>query len=244
VTVRVLFFAYLKDVTGTPTVDLALADGARVRDALAAIVARWPDIETQLVRIPVVADGRVVDLDAPLADGAELAWLPPVGGGDDGDAADLDAVGNGPGVVRAILTDAPLDVARLISEVSAPTCGGITSFVGVVRAVDEGRPVVALTYEAYDRVAQEQIAAVAREALQRWPTARIALEHRTGRLVVGEASVAIAVACPHRAEAFACCRHLIDRVKEAVPVWKREEGQAPADARWLPGHDYRPADDT
>jgi len=77
-----------------------------------------------------------------------------------------------------------------------------------------------------------------------WPTARIALEHRTGRLVVGEASVAIAVACPHRAEAFACCRHLIDRVKEAVPVWKREEGQAPGDARWLPGHDYRPAEES
>jgi len=162
VTVRVLFFAYLKDVTGTPTVDLTLPDGARVRHALAAIVARWPDLEMQLVRIPVVADGRVVDLDAPLADGAELAWLPPVGGGDAGDVADLDAVGDGPGVVRAILTDAPLDVARLISEVNAPTCGGIASFVGVVRAVDDGRPVVALTYEAYDRVAQEQIAGVAR----------------------------------------------------------------------------------
>ena len=234
-TVRVLFFAYLKDVTGTPAVDLELPDGARVRNALAAIVARWPDLETQLVRIPVVADGRVVDLDAPLADGAEVAWLPPVGGGDAGD--------DRPGVLCARVTAEPLDVARLISEVSAPTCGGIASFVGVVRAVDEGRPVVALTYEAYDRVAQEQIGAVAREAARRWPTARIALEHRTGRLVVGEASVAIAVACPHRAEAFACCRHLIDRVKEAVPVWKREEGQAPGDTRWLPGHDYRPAED-
>lgn len=236
-TVRVLFFAYLKDVTGTPAVDLALPAGARVRDALAALVLRWPELETQLVRIPVVADGRVVELDAALKDGAEIAWLPPVGGGDAGDAG-------APGVVCARLTAEALDVARLVSEVGAPSCGGIVSFVGVVRAVDEGRPVVALAYEAYDRVAQEQLMAVAREAARLWPMARLALEHRTGRLVVGEASVAIAVACPHRAEAFACCRHLIDRVKEAVPVWKREEGASPGDARWLPGHDYRPADES
>jgi molybdopterin synthase catalytic subunit len=241
VTVRVLFFAYLKDVTGTPALDLALLDGARVRDALAAVVARWPALDAQLVRIPVVLDGRVVELDAELKDGAELAWLPPVGGGA---AGAHESESRGPGVLVARLTEEPLDVARLIREVSAPTCGGIASFVGIVRATDAGRPVLALTYEAYDRVAAAQIAAVAREAAVRWPDARIALEHRTGRLVVGEASVAIAVACPHRAEAFACCRHLIDRVKEAVPIWKREEGPSPGDvARWLPGHAYRPADD-
>ena len=77
-----------------------------------------------------------------------------------------------------------------------------------------------------------------REVVRRWPDARIAVQHRAGRLVVGEVSVAIAVACPHRAEAFACCRHVIDRVKEAVPIWKREE--SPDGARWLEGHDYKP----
>ncbi len=200
-TVRVLFFAYLKDVTGTPAFDLQLLEGARVTDALAAVVTRWPALDAQLVRIPVVLDGRVVEPDALLTDGAELAWLPPVGGG----AAAADE----PGVRLARLTEER-----------------------------------ALTYEAYDRVAAAQIAAVAREASARWPDARIALEHRTGRLVVGEASVAIAVACPHRAEAFACCRYLIDRVKEAVPIWKREEGPSPGGvARWLPGHAYRPTDD-
>jgi len=240
VTVRVLFFAYLKDVTGTPALDLALPAGARVSDALAALVARWPALDAQLVRIPVVLDGRVVELAAELKDGAELAWLPPVGGG----APDAIRPGpDDPGVLVARLTEEPLDIARLMAEVNAPTCGGIASFLGVVRATDGGRPVLALTYEAYDRVAATQLLAVAREASVRWPFARIALEHRTGRLVVGEASVAIAVACPHRAEAFACCRHLIDRVKEAVPIWKREEGASPDDARWLPGHAYRPADD-
>ena len=227
-TVHVLFFAYLRDFTGTPRVELEVPDGATARDVWRLLAARWPDLEHQLVRLPVVVDGHVVDLDAVVPAGAEVVWLPPVGGGSDG-----------PGVLRARLTAEPLDPARLVSEVSAPSCGGIVLFVGEVRAEDDGRAVRALTYDAYDTLAAGQLAAVAAEAAGRWPTARIALEHRTGRLVVGEASVAIAVACPHRADAFACCRFLIDRLKEAVPIWKREEG---ADgARWLPGHDYRPA---
>jgi len=227
-TVKVLFFAYLRDVTKTPSVQLNLPIGATVGDAWLALNARWPELEHQLVKIPIVLDGKVVDLDAPLGDGAELAWLPPVGGGSDG-----------PGVVRAELTHEPLDLARLVSEVSAASCGGIAAFVGVVRDHDEGRRVVALEYDAYDRLAQEQVMAVASEASAKWPDARIAVQHRAGRLVVGEASVAIAVACPHREEAFACCRHVIDRVKEAVPIWKREEGEG--GARWLEGHDYKPA---
>jgi molybdopterin synthase catalytic subunit/molybdopterin converting factor small subunit len=226
VTVRVLFFAYLRDVTKTPAIDLEIPAGATVRDVWTALSKRWPDLEHQLVRIPIVLDGKVVDLDAPVSDGSELVWLPPVGGGAPAGC-----------VVRAELTREPLDLARLVSEVSAPTCGGISSFLGVVRNQDDGRTVVALEYDAYDRLALAQLQAVAEEALGRWPEARIAVQHRAGRLVVGEASVAIAVASPHRAEAFACCHHVIDRIKEAVPIWKREESDA--GARWLEGHDYR-----
>lgn len=227
--VRVLFFAYLRDITKTPAVELEVAEGATVRDVWVELSRRWPDLEHQLVRIPIVLDGRVVDADAKVSDGAEVVWLPPVGGGSGSGA-----------VVRAELTREALDLARLVSEVSAPNCGGIASFLGVVRDLDEGRKVVALEYDAYDRLAASQIRAVADEALARWPEARIAVQHRAGRLVVGEASVAIAVASPHREEAFACCRHVIDRVKEAVPIWKREEGEG--GDRWLEGHDYRPAD--
>ena len=232
-TVRVLFFAYLRDFTGTPRVELEVKDGATARDVWAALAARWPDLEHQLVRLPVVVDGTVVDLDRVIPAGAEVVWLPPVGGGSGG----LE----GGGVVEARLTPDPLDAARLLARVRAPSCGGIALFVGEVRAEDEGRAVRALTYDAYGSLAQAQLHAVAQEAARRWPAARIALEHRTGRLVVGEASVAIAVACPHRADAFDCCRFLIDRLKEAVPIWKREEGEG--GERWLPGHDYRPAGD-
>ena len=226
-TVRVLWFAYLRDVTKTPAVELSFPDGASVGDAFKEVVRRWPELEQQLFRIPMVLDGKVVDATAPMRDGSELVWLPPVGGGAGAGA-----------VVRAELTREPLDLLRLVSEVSDPSCGGIASFLGVVRNLDEGRTVVALEYDAYDALALTQLRAVADEALARWPDARIAVQHRAGRLVVGEASVAIAVACPHRAEAFACCRHVIDRVKEAVPIWKREE--SPEGARWLEGHDYKP----
>lgn len=227
--VSVLFFAYLRDFTGTPRVELEVPDGATARDLWRELNARWPDLEHQLVRLPVVVDGTVVDLDAVVPDGAEVVWLPPVGGGS----------GGGPGVLRAGLTAEPLDAARLVAEVSDPACGGIVLFVGEVRQEDAGREVIALTYDAYDTLARAQLRAVADEAAARWPEARIALEHRTGRLVVGEASVAIAVACPHRADAFACCRFVIDRLKEAVPIWKREEA-AEGGSRWIAGHDYRP----
>jgi molybdopterin synthase catalytic subunit len=233
-TVTVLFFAYLRDFTGTPQVELEVPDGATPRQIWAILAGQWPALEDQLLRLPIVVDGKVVDLDAVVPEGAEIVWLPPVGGGapDPGD----------PGVLRAELTAAPLDPARLLSEAQASGCGGIVLFVGEVRAEDEpGRRLVALEYQAYDALAAGQLRAVADEAAARWPMARIALAHRTGRLSVGEASVAIAVACLHRADAFACCRHLIDRLKEAVPIWKREIDED--GGRWLEGHAYRPAAD-
>jgi molybdopterin synthase catalytic subunit len=235
-TVTVLFFAYLRDFTGTPQVELEVPDGATPRQIWALLAREWPPLEDQLLRLPIVVDGKVVDLDAVVPEGAEIVWLPPVGGG----APDPAPAADEPGVVRAELTAAALDPARLLSEVQAPSCGGIVVFVGEVRAEDEpGRRLVALEYQAYAPLAADQLRAIAEEGAARWPTARIALAHRTGRLVVGEASVAIAVACPHRADAFACCRHLIDRLKEAVPIWKRE---IDADGgRWLEGHAYRPA---
>ena len=228
-TITVLFFAYLRDFTGTPQVELEVPEGITARAVWGLLAEQWPELETQLIRLPVVVDGKVVDLDTVVPAGAEVVWLPPVGGGS--------GAGDGPGVLAARLTADALEPARLVAAVSAPSCGGIVLFVGEVRAQDEGRSVLALTYDAYDTLAQAQLRAVADEAAARWPAARIALEHRTGRLVVGDASVAIAVACPHRADAFDCCRFLIDRLKVAVPIWKREEA-AEGGARWLPGHDY------
>jgi molybdopterin synthase catalytic subunit len=98
----------------------------------------------------------------------------------------------------------------------------VATFLGLVRNHHQGRRVLYLEYEAYEPLAQRTIERIAREAAERWPTTRLALHHRIGRVAIGEASVAIAAASPHRAEAFAACRYAIERVKQILPVWKHE----------------------
>ena len=120
------------------------------------------------------------------------------------------------------LTSDPIDVARLIAHVNKPSNGGICTFLGVVRDNAEGRPVVKLGYEAYESMAVAQMQAIVEEAMQRWDLDAVALSHRTGELQIGEASVAIAVGAPHRAEAFKACRYIIDTLKTRVPIWKKE----------------------
>lgn len=120
------------------------------------------------------------------------------------------------------LTAAPLDAEAVVERVARPSAGGICAFLGVVRDTNLGRDVDHLVYEAYPEMAVAEMARIAAEIADRWPGARAAIAHRTGRLEIGEASVAIAVAAPHRAEAFAACRHAIDALKERVPIWKKE----------------------
>jgi MoaE-MoaD fusion protein len=120
------------------------------------------------------------------------------------------------------ITEAPLDAARLAASVAAPACGAVATFVGLVRDHNAGRRVLWLEYEAYAPLARATFERIAAEAQSYWPSVRLAIHHRTGRLGIGEASVAIAAASPHRADAFAACRYAIERVKQIAPVWKRE----------------------
>ena len=106
--------------------------------------------------------------------------------------------------------------------VRRPDCGGVVLFLGTVRDLTDGRVTVALDYEAYPGMAEKKLAEIEQETRRRWPVGEIALVHRLGRLDVGEVSVAVAVSCPHRAEAFEACRFAIDRLKELVPIWKKE----------------------
>ena len=142
---------------------------------------------------------------------------------------------------------APLDVAAVIRLVSADEAdaslgdhGAIVTFVGTVRAANQGRQVLRLEYEAFEPLALRAFATIAAEARQRWPSARMALHHRTGPVALGEASVVIATASPHRAEAFEACRYVIERVKQIAPVWKREFFEG-GDV-WIEGATADPAD--
>jgi molybdopterin synthase catalytic subunit len=119
------------------------------------------------------------------------------------------------------LSDAPLDLAALIREVTSPDRGGIACFLGMVRDHHEHRAVLGLEYSAYADMVEAECARIVAETEARWPV-RVALRHRVGALEIGEAAVAIAVAGAHRDEAFAGCRHAIEEVKRRVPIWKKE----------------------
>src|SRR5437773_3416369 len=115
-----------------------------------------------------------------------------------------------------------LDLGRLAAAVTDGANGAIVTFLGVVRNHNAGRRVRYLEYDAYEPLAVKVFARIAEEARERWPGVRLALHHRIGRLQIGDASVAIAAASPHRADAFAACRYAIERVKQIAPIWKHE----------------------
>jgi molybdopterin synthase catalytic subunit len=120
------------------------------------------------------------------------------------------------------LTTEPIDYHALTEQVRRPHCGAVALFLGTVRDLTDGRVTVALDYEAYPGMAEKKMAEIEADTRRRWPVGELAMVHRLGRLEVGEVSVAVAASCPHRAEAFEACRHAIDRLKELVPIWKKE----------------------
>ena len=142
--------------------------------------------------------------DRPLADGDEVALIPPVSGG------------------AFRLSETPLDLAAAVSEVADERAGAIATFVGTTRVQSRGRTVLHLEYEAYAGMAERVMEELAASVQGRYNLCRIAIPHRVGRVGIGEQSVVIAVSAPHRHDALAACRDAIDALKETVPLWKKE----------------------
>ena len=212
-TVRVRLFAILRERAGRDEVELELDDGATVAEAIAA-VGELPGLTDVVGRLPVrMAVNRDYATEATtLAAGDELALIPPVSGGAD---------------VHARVVDGPLAVAELTEAVGRPGAGAIVSFQGTTRDVDR------LDYEAYREMAEERMAEILRDCVERHGLEAAAAEHRVGAVPLGEASVAIAVSAAHRGEAFAGAREAIDRIKAEAPIWKKEvEG---GEERWVEG---------
>jgi len=157
--------------------------------------------------VMLMVNQEYVSADHRLRDGDELALIPPVSGGDGG---------------HFRVTTEPLDAREVEAAVAGPESGAIVTFTGTVRDNARGKGVRALDYEAYPPAAEKMLARIGEEIRGRWRIERVAIVHRYGLLQVGEASVVIAVASAHRDEAFLACRYAIERIKEIVPIWKKE----------------------
>lgn len=130
----------------------------------------------------------------------------------------------------------PIDYHALTEQVRRHDCGAVVTFLGTVREMTAGKQTVALDYEAYPAMAEKKLAEIEQETRARWPVGDMMIVHRLGHLELGDISVAMAVSCPHRHQAFEACRHAIDRLKEIVPVWKKENW-ADGSTEWVhPGN--------
>jgi molybdopterin synthase catalytic subunit len=142
---------------------------------------------------------------------------------------------------RFRVTADPLDANAVVAVVSSADCGAVTTFVGLVRDDNGGRRVLWLEYEAYEPLALKAFARIDEEAGEKWPSIALAIHHRVGRLEIGQASIVIAAASPHRPEAFAACRYAIERIKQIAPIWKHEHFEG--GAVWIEGATADPMDE-
>ena len=197
--VSIRLFAGLRERAGTGARQLALEDGATVGDVWAAL-----ELGDEPAGLLYAVNRRYAGADTPLGEGDEVAVIPPVSGGD------------------FRLTGEPLSLDAVVREVRADAVGAIATFTGTVRNRSRDRDVQYLEYEAYEGMAEEVMAELARDLASRHELSAVAIHHRVGRVEIGEPSVVVAVSAPHRGAALAACKEAIDTLKETVPLWKKE----------------------
>ena len=205
--VRILAFATAATELGASEGEIELVEGASIDTLRRELVARHPGLGTLWPRLAIAVDGELASADTLLTDGIEVALLPPVSGGDRD---------------RARLVDGSIDIERLRAETGHASCGAVTLFVGSARDNHAGRAVTGLAYSAYRRMALASLVRIASELETETPGLRLGIVHRLGDVPVGEASVAIAAASPHRKGAFDAARTALERLKRETPIWKRE----------------------
>lgn len=203
--VSVRLFAGLRERAGRDVVEIDIADGGSVRDAIAALDDLVGDLP-----VVMAVNQEYADRDAALQAGDELALIPPVSGGS-------------VGALHVRVTDEPLALDPLLARVRDPRAGAVVSFLGVTRDVAE------LDYEAYVEMATREIGEIVKDAVEHHGLCGAAAEHRVGTVPLSEPSVVVVASAPHRDAAFAGAREMIDRIKAQAPIWKKEEG------RWVEG---------
>lgn len=226
VAVRVRLFARLRELAGVETETIDLPAPATLADVYEAFRRFHPALDPDRASVRAALNQEFADWGAEVSDGDEVAFIPPVSGG-----------AHVVGVLFEVTTE-PLDARRVEKAVEHPGAGAVCTFTGIVRDNSRGRSVTYLEYEAFVEMATEQMRCLADEIAERWPEARVAMAHRTGRLEIGDPSVVVSASAPHRAEAIAACKWGIDRLKETVPVWKKEH--AADGSFWIEGDEAKP----
>lgn len=209
--IQLRYFAIVREIVGQSRSTLEVPDGTTAGAAFELLATSYPRLRGAANSIMLMVNQEYVPADHPLADGDELALIPPVSGGSPERGDKLFSI-----------TTEPLDARQVERLVEDPAMGAVVTFSGVVRNHARGKEVTALDYEAYDAAAVKMLTRIGTEIRDRWEVGEVAIMHRTGLLPVGEVSVVIAVASAHRDAAFDACRYAIERIKEIVPIWKKE----------------------
>jgi molybdopterin synthase catalytic subunit len=210
--VHVLFFGQLKEITGVTEEDAELSEGARVEDLFERYGRRFPKLAEFRPSIAASVNQEYAGWRAPLSTGDEVAFLPPVSGGQQAAVADD----------IFLLVREPIVSRELLENLKAPEDGAVVVFDGFVRNNFKGRRTLYLEYEAYEPMAYAKMREIGAQIRTKFQIHRLAIVHRLGRLEIGDTSVLIAVSSPHRGAAFDACRYAIDTLKRAVPIWKKE----------------------
>jgi len=232
---RVLFFGMLKEVVGRAAEDAVFPEGADLRAVFERYAARFPKLHQMAASIVVARNQEFAALSTALADGDEVAFLPPVSGG-----ADIAVEAYTPLEIEDAghyfaLTREAIDVRPLVARVQTGAEGAVVTFEGTVRNNTQGRPTLCLDYDCYEPMALKTMAQIGREIAAAHAVTRVAMVHRLGRMLVGEVSVAVIVAAPHRKPAFDAALEGINRLKKVVPIWKKEhfvDGEVWVEGEW------------
>jgi MoaE-MoaD fusion protein len=204
--VHVLYFAVARERVGLREERISWPSPAPVHVLLERLVRTHPALAPVVPHLRVSVNQEFATPDALVHPGAEVALIPPVSGGS--------------GLFRVV--DRPVFLSEVVEAVATSRSGGVVTFTGNVRSETGGRRVLRLEYEAYPAMAERKLAEIGAGVQSRWPGTDVAILHRVGVLVPGDAAVVIATAAPHRAEAFRACEHVISELKKHVPIWKKE----------------------
>jgi molybdopterin synthase catalytic subunit len=223
--VDIRYFAMVREIVGRPSERRRVPDGLTAAELFDRLIEEHPRLERLRPIVMLMVNKAYVPSDYRLCDGDEVAFIPPVSGGE---------------AARFRVQSDVLDPREVERRVAHPGAGALVTFVGTVRDNARGKAVTQLEYEAYAPAAEQMLAQIGDEIRERWGVDHVAITHRVGSLAIGEASVVISVASPHRDAAFDACRYAIERIKEIVPIWKKEHY---ADgASWIGSeHEYQVA---